>query len=125
MRRLSGVVLILLFWLGPLLSLLPDNAESRLPACCRRGGVHHCAMSLDNGPGSGTSSPVFRGPEHCPAFPSGMAASTTPLHALAVACAHEPAPTIVTLPAFGNEATLCSAVLYSRFNRGPPASRHA
>jgi hypothetical protein len=27
-----------------LVSLLPADAESDLPPCCRRGGAHHCAM---------------------------------------------------------------------------------
>ena len=60
MRRILSILLLLVLGLGPeapataLASGLisgPASAwsgkvdESRLPACCRRNGKHHCAMS--------------------------------------------------------------------------------
>ncbi len=74
MRRVVGVFLILLFWLGPLAAVLPANAESRLPACCRRNGAHHCALSAASHPYSG-GSPVFAHPSQCPSFPDSVIAS--------------------------------------------------
>lgn len=48
MRRFISIVLLALFGLpavAPLLSL-QASAESRvLPACCRKGGAHHCELS--------------------------------------------------------------------------------
>ena len=46
MRRAISIFLILFFWLGPLETLLPGGEDARLPACCRRHGAHHCAMTL-------------------------------------------------------------------------------
>ena len=50
MRRAFAVTLVLVFSLpliAPLLASTPD--ESQLPACCRRNGKHHCAMSMEVG----------------------------------------------------------------------------
>jgi hypothetical protein len=69
MRRIVGMFLVLLFWLGPLAAILPVNAELRLPACCRRLGAHHCTMSAQAVSGS---TPVFSASLHCPNFPEGM-----------------------------------------------------
>jgi len=50
MRRAFAVTLVLVFSLpliAPLLTSTPD--DSQLPACCRRNGRHHCAMSMQMG----------------------------------------------------------------------------
>lgn len=47
MKRSLSIALLLLIGL-PLISPLfamGSNAESMLPACCRRGGEHHCMLS--------------------------------------------------------------------------------
>jgi hypothetical protein len=59
MRRILSILLVLILGLGPVVpagalaaGLIPEFAsgwtgkvdESRLPACCRRNGKHHCAM---------------------------------------------------------------------------------
>jgi hypothetical protein len=48
MRRTFAAVLVLVFSL-PLITpaLAPAPDDSQLPACCRRSGEHHCAMSMD------------------------------------------------------------------------------
>ncbi len=49
MRRLLSITLLLMFGL-PLVSplfALSASADSNLPACCRRNGVHHCEMAAD------------------------------------------------------------------------------
>jgi len=47
LRRLLSILLLAAFALPllPALSALGDTPESRLPACCRRNGTHHCVMS--------------------------------------------------------------------------------
>jgi len=50
MRRTFAGLLVLVFSL-PLIAptLAPSLDESQLPACCRRGGKHHCAMAMEMG----------------------------------------------------------------------------
>jgi hypothetical protein len=50
MRRAFAATLVVIFSLpliAPLLASTPD--ESHLPACCRRNGKHHCAMTMEMG----------------------------------------------------------------------------
>jgi hypothetical protein len=49
-RRAFAILLLLLFsapLIAPALAFPPDN--SQLPACCRRDGKHHCAMTMEVG----------------------------------------------------------------------------
>jgi len=47
----------------------PDAAEASIPACCRRGGRHHCAMSeMAAQPSSGHAISVMA--EKCPYAPA-------------------------------------------------------
>ena len=45
MRRALSILLVLFFGLGPLTATLQGSDDSRLPACCRRNGAHHCVMA--------------------------------------------------------------------------------
>ena len=50
MRRALAILLVTVFSLpliAPALASTPD--DSQLPACCRRGGKHHCAMAMEMG----------------------------------------------------------------------------
>jgi len=121
LRRSLGVFLILLFWLGPLLALLPAGAESRLPPCCRRHGAHHCAMAAAYFVPPGAP-PQLAPPAQCPLFPGSAAASTAPVHALPALAAGLP----VLLaqphsPAAGRSVARLSQ-WRTRSNRGPPDS---
>lgn len=70
MRRSLSILLMLVFGLGPLTLAIQQNDDSSLPACCRRHGAHHCAMSGDAGPQQLNSQlPVFKAPSRCPLFP--------------------------------------------------------
>ncbi len=44
MRRGFSILLALLFGLSPL-SAIAGSDDAGLPACCRRLGAHHCAMT--------------------------------------------------------------------------------
>ena len=88
MRRGFSLLLILLFTLGPLAATVQGDDESRLPACCRRNGAHHCAMSesaarLIAEAYAGKS--IFTAPSTCPRFPGSVYTVTNSIHALAAA----------------------------------------
>ena len=128
MRR--RVLSILLFWatLFPIVApALPTGAlgKSTLPACCRRGGKHHCEMSPearallmheDNG-----SARISAKPEQCPYRQRSLAAShlqtltsgAAPTHA--TCSLHEPSA------AAQAECLLRISFDRSRQKRGPPS----
>jgi|WetSurMetagenome_2_1015567.scaffolds.fasta_scaffold1228780_2 hypothetical protein len=125
MRRPLAFLLILFFALGPLQGVLEASEDSRLPACCRRHGAHHCAMSeemqaaLAQATGS---TPAFTAPATCPSFPGFALGFSAPAHALAAASswaltffehAHTPLP--VT-------ADVQITNIRSRSGRSPPSS---
>ncbi len=128
MRRALSIFLALFFSLGPLAATLEASDDARLPACCRRHGAHHCAMSMDAAfrmaeATSGKS--ILTTPSTCPAFPVSAAASTPGQQALAPASASLPA--LLAHPhslAAARAAALLSQVR-TRSGRAPPASTQA
>lgn len=121
MRRIVGTFLILLFWAGPLAAILPGSAESRLPACCRRHGAHHCTMpgdpAAEQGDGSGQ---VFKAPSRCPQFPH-AAAFTFPTLAFAITSANLPSPLVQILSPRAIQASARLSQLRVHADRGPPS----
>ena len=118
MRRLLSILLVALFWAGPVSALLPASTEGPLPACCRRHGAHHCAMTPSDGT-SGLTGRAFAAPAHCSQYhQSGPA--TTPTFIPPVQ------PSLAQLPqAPAPVSAIRSAVLHRARNqasRGPPAS---
>ncbi len=80
MRRIVSIALVLFYWLGPLMALVPASAESRLPACCRKSGSHHCMMNM------GERAAIADGHTHiaapspkCPYCPAQCRVAHTPL----------------------------------------------
>ena len=55
--------------------------ESRLPACCRKNGKHHCAMPED-APSAHAAETSVSAPACCPSFPSALASATETFAAL-------------------------------------------
>lgn len=47
MRRALASFLLAVFSFPLIAPVVFADAESNLPECCRRGGKHHCAMSMD------------------------------------------------------------------------------
>jgi hypothetical protein len=128
MRRALSILLILLFGPGPLAVTLSASDDSRLPACCRRHGAHHCAMSeqmaaMMSEPEPGT--PSIKAPVTCPYFPGYMVASSSTN--LALAPAPVSLPTLIAelhSPAAGRAAARIRQ-MRTRANRGPPVSSFA
>jgi hypothetical protein len=121
-RRVPAYLLLALFagsMLGPALFA---GADSQLPSCCRRDGMHHCAMSgaMDNESSSG---PAFR-PIHqkCPCFP---ATTVAPAHSNIVFL-KAPAAAFACLQTHAavqtqTEARYRVSFSRSRQKRGPPS----
>jgi hypothetical protein len=117
MRRSLSIALVLVFLLGPLAATQEAGGESRLPACCRRHGAHHCMMS-EQMSGSG---PAFSPPSHCPLFPEYGAVTLAPGHALAVSMVSLP---VLLAQAHSPAASRAAArvnQIRTRASRGPPA----
>jgi|SRR5580658_2252206 hypothetical protein len=74
MRRVPAILLVLLFGFSPIGPALFVDAQSNLPACCRRDGKHHCGMTdpdMTETPSSGAAVDALRA--KCPFFPNGGA----------------------------------------------------
>ena len=135
MRRLLSILLGLCLGLGPVFAAAPANAlatavesaltgkssaeiaEASLPACCRRHGVHHCAMHGDAATAGQTS---ISAADCCPCWPHALASAAAPFTALAaedgavrVAVARRADAAVLDVP------TLRSLREWPR--RGPPA----
>jgi hypothetical protein len=134
MRRLLSILLLAILGLGPAISAVPAAAltsgllswsgkvdESRLPACCRHNGKHHCAMSGGTEHADSSTETTLSANDSCPFAPLAMAAT---------------APSVAAVPTAANgAATLASelcvllaavalAVLADRRSqpkRGPPS----
>jgi hypothetical protein len=123
MRRGLSISLMLLFCFGPLAGAFQAGSEQSLPACCRRHGAHHCAMSAESlarmASGSG---PAFSAPTHCPHYPSALAASVQPASALAAAAFCAPALLVKPHRAVAGRIAARPSPTHTHAGRGPPAS---
>lgn len=125
MRRGFSILLIFLFGLGPLSATLEGNDEAGLPACCRRHGAHHCAVSMqmaDSGvQAQSQSAPVLSAPLTCPAYPGSAAVITGPGSALVAAAANLPILAARTYKSTTIAAVVLSNPSRTHAGRGPPS----
>ena len=124
MRRGLSIFFVLFYGLGSLMAIVDTGAESRLPACCRRHGAHHCAMSdamrTRMVQASSGSARVLTAPAHCPLYPADSGAITAPVYALAASPTGQPIE-LAQLHVY----SLCSAAartsrIRTHTDRGPP-----
>jgi hypothetical protein len=120
MRRLLAVLLLAAFGLPIAVqaSALTESPDANLPACCRRGGMHHCAMMMalmarEKGPS------VYA---VCPHFPqSATPAPTTATFGLIVPPAtHTVAQRIAIIAPQQAETARLIARHRANHKRGPP-----
>jgi len=92
MRRILSILLLLVLGLGP---AVPVGAlassirsgwtgkidESRVPACCRRDGKHHCSMSAEQFANLSGEITVTAS-DSCPCMPRALASTAPQLSAL-------------------------------------------
>jgi hypothetical protein len=121
MRRAAATVLFALLavpMLLPLYALRGGDSDSQLPACCRRGGTHHCGMTA-----SEPQAPehAFRqAPSKCCFYPTfKTVAPTTALYPPSAAAFYS---ATVQHPAIHAQvqANLVVAEARSHQKRGPP-----
>jgi hypothetical protein len=125
MRRALSIFLVFFFALGPFAAALGAADDARLPPCCRRHGVHHCAMSLRRSAmmaQAASAKPIFTAPSTCPCFPGYAAAPTT--STLAQAASPASLPALVAQPHSPAAARAAARLsqIRTRAGRGPPAS---
>ena len=121
MLRGLALLLVAVFGLSPMSPLvLASDADSRLPACCRRGGKHSCSMTASQpASSSGESAQAAR----CRFFPPAQAISpgrTVSLPGVSRAVFAG----LVSHPASRSEAETVYREFYSRSGqeRAPPNS---
>jgi hypothetical protein len=118
MRRFAAIVVLLVFGCvtaAPLLALSSDRGDNR-PACCRRGGAHHCDMAAPD------ETPVAQLSTRCPCFPRAATVLVTRGHAAPAGSASIYAE-IVSHPAIHAQTQALSRISFdrNRHKRGPPA----
>jgi hypothetical protein len=125
MRRGFSILLILVFGFGPLSAMVDGSEDAGLPACCRRHGAHHCAMTMQTaGKMARTADPQpsFTAPSTCPNYPGLVLAILLPNHALAAAQTSRRVPPMqAPVPAF-EHASAYATPSRSHAVRGPPAT---
>jgi hypothetical protein len=124
MRRALSIFLVLFFGLGPLAATLPAEDDSGLPACCRRHGTHHCAMSTRMAAAVARAAngdkPILTSPATCPYFPGYTVAPNTPPVALAASQIGLPDLLVRPHTPSATRAAACLRQAGIRAVRGPP-----
>ena len=123
MRRALSIFLTLFFAIGPLTALFGDTDDTRLPACCRRHGAHHCAMS-ETAMGKvllAGSQPAVTAPAHCPLYPQGTPATSSATQALTPAPGLRDAIVVAPLRTAPPLVAPANYLVRSLSVRGPPA----
>ena len=120
MRRLFAILLMALLsfpLIGP--ALLASDAESKLPACCRRNGSHHCSIMAQQSHAAGPAIETGR----CPSFPVAAALpGNRTVSSLGVS--HAIFCGLISHPASRPQTEALCRISYSRTGqkRGPPTS---
>ena len=74
MRRMLATLLVSVLSFSLIVPMLAGGADTDLPACCRRNGVHHCAMMDMDAAVAQPSGPIAKAqPVRCAYFPKGGA----------------------------------------------------
>jgi hypothetical protein len=121
LRRLSAILLLALFSFSLIAPALVADADTSLPACCRRAGKHHCAMAGTSG-GQSSSGPAFAAGGRCPYFPDSFARVDNPVRfAAAVSPTGFNAPAGRAVVQFVTSSRVFVSLSRSNPKRGPPS----
>jgi hypothetical protein len=126
MRRWLSVLLVVFFGLWPLTGALEASDDARLPACCRRHGAHHCAMTMKMAAmmveAESGSTPMLTAPMRCPLFPGFLAGPSAPAHALVASVMGLPVLLVRAHLLVVGGADVRIGQIGAHAGRGPPAS---
>jgi hypothetical protein len=129
MRRVLSICLVFILGFGPLSAAVQANDDdSRLPACCRRHGTHHCAMSdsmVARMVAAASGQPTLTATSHCPLYPNGSCVPNNGVRALADSSNDLP---VLLAQEHSHVSAIAAArpnQLRTRADRGPPASNIA
>ncbi len=125
MRKLLSILLLATFAL-PLLTALSAYAstpDSRLPACCRRSGAHHCELTPDQIAALEHGDHFTTPRTTCPIFPKAVAPAHHEISSLAPAAVFYAAITSHPAQFHQVEAWARVALEGARHKRGPPSVR--
>jgi hypothetical protein len=120
MRRGTSILLLAFFLLGSLPAVLGDN-DANLPACCRRNGVHHCAMASVRAAILASGKPIVTAPSTCPNYPGDNALTMAPLSGLVPTATAELALPAAFHSPSASRATARVSAARTRSSRAPPA----
>src|SRR5581483_1744099 len=122
MRGSLSILMVLFFGLGPLSATLEGSDDASLPACCRRHGAHHCAMSIESGAAKAqpSSSPTVSAPVTCPYYPGTAAAVTGSVFALVFSIAHLPVTIVSAYRPLTASIAAVANPSRTHAGRGPP-----
>ena len=118
MRRVLASLLVALFSFSLIApAVFASDPDSKLPACCRRDGKHHCGMASHTDSPAG---PTAR-PARCDLFPSGGAVLASQIAGLP-GISRAALTGFFSQPAALNHAETVSRISYSQAGqkRGPP-----
>jgi hypothetical protein len=121
MRRGLSLLLAMFFSLGPLMAAIQAEDESRLPACCRRHGLHHCTMVDPAAAMAESQERAFGAPAHCPLFPQAIAVCSEPTHALIARAMDLPTLAPLTHATAPEVIVRSTSTIQTHEGRGPPA----
>lgn len=126
MRRGFSIFLILLFCVGPLSAAMPGSEDANLPLCCRRHGVHHCAIAVRMAVGMRAaepgSTPEVSAPLTCPNYPGLSAMFVPPAPALTASSASLPAIKSSESAPVAGDTIAFSSPSRTHAGRGPPTA---
>jgi hypothetical protein len=115
-RRVPAILLLGLFSFSLIEPALMADNDSKLPACCRREGQHHCAMTVESSAAGSAVQAV------CPAFPK---TGATPAHTRLAGIRPEQLmfgqPVSYLTACTQTRALLRVSFSWNRQKRGPPA----
>ena len=124
MRRLLSISMVLFLGLSPLIGTLEASDDTRLPACCRRHGEHHCAMTAPMAAmlaeAESRATPILTAPMSCPLFPGFMAGPSIQSDALGALAAGLPVPVAEAYTPFAGPKDVSLNPVRTHAGRGPP-----